>query len=245
MNMTFSEELQKLEKDISNKSLYENKKESIFASFRRSCLELNKSVEKDKILKNTPVSSQAAGIFLLLDLSKGKLRRKHVLECSNVVIPYWRNILEREDLAKKLAELPAEFQLDFLGQGVVAPQVVSVPKEDGNSWDEIKRPKKKSESPKAVDDKKLNSFNDQTPDKKEIQTATRKLKPNNPFAPLIVNVEEPEIIPINEKWWQDTKTGTIDYQQLYLIQKTREIKQMQERILKQQQTLIGNTYPNL
>jgi len=260
MKSNFSDELLTVEKAVGNKSQLENSKETLFSNFRRACMDLSKSTDCDAQLAASSASARQSVWILLLEVSKAKLRRKHVLECANVLTNSvnWKASLSDPAVAAKISELPEEFQLKLRdGLELSGPSLVSeIPTPYSEEaaetekppaldlWDEMKR-RKDAESRVAEPEKiRVEAKSEVIP---RISTSSTKpskqYKPTNPFANGAALFPTPSgLLPLPDvdEWWQDegTKSNGINYQQLYLISKTQEIQQTQERILKQQEEIL-------
>ena len=89
------EALQLVRSAMASPNTFENSKEATFSALRRGCLDLRKHIERlDEDYFSTD-DIEDAWLFLI-ELSKAKLRRKHALECINVMMssPKWVNVLK-------------------------------------------------------------------------------------------------------------------------------------------------------
>lgn len=105
--------LQLVQRAMCSPNAYENAKESTFSALRRGCLDLRKDIP---LLDSDDFSTDMirdAWLFLI-ELSKAKLRRKHALECINIMLqsPKWGAVLRNDpDIQGKLPSLSNDMQL--------------------------------------------------------------------------------------------------------------------------------------
>ena len=107
--------LQLVSTAMTSPNAFENCKESTFSALRRGCLDLRKSVDQLDSEEFTPELIEYAWLFLM-ELSKAKLRRKHALECINIMLlsPRWGSILRNTDRVQaKVATLTTDMQIAF------------------------------------------------------------------------------------------------------------------------------------
>lgn len=115
---------------MNSPNAFENSKESTFSALRRGCLDLRKSVELLDSDEFSPEIIRYAWLFLM-ELSKAKLRRKHALECINIMLvsPKWAAILHNTDeIQSKLPNLSKDMQIAFgYSQAGASPDVKPAP----------------------------------------------------------------------------------------------------------------------
>ena len=275
MKPSFSDELLAVEKAVGNKAQLENSKETLFSNFRRACMDLSKSADCAAQLAASSRSARQAVWILLLEVSKAKLRRKHVLECANVLTTSvnWKTSLSDAAIVSRIAELPEDFQLKLRDgvelSGALNPDNAGTSKtphsedsavesESHGLWTEMKR-RKDAENFTRVDPPPTLPEKDRARDsavvpRKELPETAQSTKPpkqykaTNPFANGAVLFPAPSgLLPLPDvdEWWADAGQGSskpseprIDYQQLFLISKTQEIQQTQQRILRQQEEIL-------
>jgi hypothetical protein len=98
---------------MNSPNAFENSKESTFSALRRGCLDLRKSLE---LLDSDEFSSDKirdAWLFLI-ELSRAKLRRKHALECINIMLlsPKWGAVLRNDETIQgKIPSLSKDMQM--------------------------------------------------------------------------------------------------------------------------------------
>lgn len=120
--------LQLVRTAMNSPNAFENSKESTFSALRRGCLDLRKSVELLDCEEFTPDLIQYAWLFLM-ELSKAKLRRKHALECINIMLlsPKWGAILRtNKDIQAKMPSLSKDMQTAFGFTPTGSPKVQAV-----------------------------------------------------------------------------------------------------------------------
>ena len=107
------EALQLVKAAMNSPNTFENSKETTFSALRRGCLDLRNNIDQ---LNDDDFSAdlvQDAWLFLI-ELSKAKLRRKHALECINVMIlsPKWGSVLRTSSkIQEKLPSLSKDMQI--------------------------------------------------------------------------------------------------------------------------------------
>jgi hypothetical protein len=105
--------LDQVHKAMNSPNAFENSKESTFSALRRGCLDLRKDIN---LLDSDDFSTeyiQDAWLFLI-ELSKAKLRRKHALECINIMLASsrWGAVLRKSDeIQSKLATISKDMQV--------------------------------------------------------------------------------------------------------------------------------------
>jgi len=215
--MKFLDELKVVEQTVGNKALFENTKETVFSSFRRACLDLKSAPELLDSAECTANMRRSVWL-ILLELSKSKLRRKHTAEVATLLLQSaaWRATIDSDEILKNLIkQLPDEFRI-FLGGQV---EEVTSPK---NRKKKIRSPPSASLSPV------LTLPVPQAPQAPQAST--------NPFAKgskAVGRLVDPSV----ERWWEEPQGGP-DYQQIFLVHKTLQIQQVQERILNQQREIL-------
>ena len=253
--MKFLDELKVVESTVSNRATFENTKETVFSSFRRACLDLKSAPELLDSPECTPHMRHSAW-YMLLELSKSKLRRKHTAEVAAMLLQStaWRSTLEADEvLHAQLRQLPEEFRssltlLKFPDQA-----------DDGSPRS---RKNKKQKSPTATS---LVAARSPPPlPAVAAGSATLPVAPVAAVVPVIapavpvaapvapvLYVQEPTgtnpfskgnrsvrcVDPSIEKWWEDPVGGP-DYQKIFLVHKTAQLQQMQTRILSQQREIL-------
>jgi hypothetical protein len=112
---------------MTSPNTFENSKESTFSSLRRGCLDLRKDAE---LLDSDDFSVNKirdAWLFLM-ELSKAKLRRKHALECINIMLisPKWGAVLRNDaQIQARLLTLSSDMQV-ALGHKPKSPDSPSI-----------------------------------------------------------------------------------------------------------------------
>ncbi len=99
-------------KAMNSPNAYENGKESTFSALRRGCLDLRRDVAQLEAEEFTPGLIQDAWLFLI-ELSKARLRRKHAIECINIMhgSPKWAHVLHTSsEIRAKVQELTRDMQ---------------------------------------------------------------------------------------------------------------------------------------
>ena len=115
---------------MSSPNTFENSKESTFSALRRGCLDLRKS--PDSLDSHTFSTDMIEDAWLfLMELSKAKLRRKHALECINIMLTSakWIGVLRSSSRIKdKMGSISRDMQI-ALGHKVdnQSPQSSSLP----------------------------------------------------------------------------------------------------------------------
>ena len=112
---------------MTSPNTFENSKESTFSALRRGCLDLRKDTEQ---LDSEEFSSDLirdAWLFLM-ELSKAKLRRKHALECINIMLlsPKWGSVLRNDtEIQSRLSTLSPDMQaaLGYKSTKPVSPKL--------------------------------------------------------------------------------------------------------------------------
>lgn len=107
------EALDLVHKAMNSPNAYENGKETTFSTLRRGCLDLRRDVVQLEGDEFTPELIQDAWLFLI-ELSKARLRRKHAVECINIMLgsPKWTSILRSSDkIRAKLPEVSKDMQV--------------------------------------------------------------------------------------------------------------------------------------
>lgn len=105
--------LELVQKAMCSPNAFENAKESTFSALRRGCLDLRKDI---LLLDSDDFSTDKirdAWLFLI-ELSRAKLRRKHVLESINIMLqsPKWGAVFRNDpDIQAKLPDLSNDMQL--------------------------------------------------------------------------------------------------------------------------------------
>ena len=105
--------LDQVHKAMNSPNAFENSKESTFSSLRRGCLDLRKDLELLDSEDFTAAYIQDAWLFLI-ELSKAKLRRKHALECINIMLasPKWGSVLRNSEVIQsKLPTISKDMQV--------------------------------------------------------------------------------------------------------------------------------------
>ena len=98
---------------MNSPNAFENSKESTFSTLRRGCLDLRKNVD---LLDSDEFSCEQirdAWLFLI-ELSKAKLRRKHALECINIMLlsPRWGSVLRNDSrIQDRIPTLSQDMQI--------------------------------------------------------------------------------------------------------------------------------------
>jgi hypothetical protein len=108
---------------------FENSKESTFSALRRGCLDLRKSID---ILDSDdfPVDKIRDAWLFLIELSRAKLRRKHAIECINIMLqsPRWGAVLRNDALIQeKIPSLAKEMQTALGFHSAVSPSISPAP----------------------------------------------------------------------------------------------------------------------
>lgn len=108
---------------------FENSKESTFSALRRGCLDLRKNVE---ILDSDdfPLDKIRDAWLFLIELSRAKLRRKHAVECINIMLlsPRWGAVLRNDPLIQeKIPSLAKEMQTALGFQSAISPVISPAP----------------------------------------------------------------------------------------------------------------------
>ena len=105
--------LEQVHKAMNSPNAFENSKESTFSALRRGCLDLRKDINLLDADEFTTEYVQDAWLFLI-ELSKAKLRRKHAIECINIMLasPRWTSVLRNcSVIQSKLPELTKDMQV--------------------------------------------------------------------------------------------------------------------------------------
>lgn len=106
-----------VQRAMNSPNIFENEKEGTFSALRRGCLDLRKDpalMESDDF---TTELIRDAWLFLI-ELSKAKLRRKHALECIQLMLrsPKWESVLQSDArVREKIPGLSKDMQ-NALGQ---------------------------------------------------------------------------------------------------------------------------------
>ena len=135
-SMTSCEQCSRLKEalDLVNKAMnspnaFENSKESTFSALRRGCLDLRKNIDLFDSDDFSHDHIRDAWLFLI-ELSRAKLRRKHALECINIMLlsPRWGSVLRNDpSIQAKLPELSKDMQIALGHVEKPAPMASPVP----------------------------------------------------------------------------------------------------------------------
>jgi hypothetical protein len=87
---------------MNSPNTFENSKEATFSALRRGCLDLRKSTDSLESATFSNDMIEDAWLFLM-ELSKAKLRRKHALECINIMMTSskWVGVLRSSSRIKE------------------------------------------------------------------------------------------------------------------------------------------------
>ncbi|EER02591.1 hypothetical protein Pmar_PMAR005931 [Perkinsus marinus ATCC 50983] len=111
---------------MSSPSIFENSKEKAFQTFRRGCLDLKKDVSATEGLESDKIDDwmiENCWLFLF-ELAKARLRRKHVLECMEILCTSdkWRHMLDdNERIRAKMVDLDEAFIQSIVTEFHVKP----------------------------------------------------------------------------------------------------------------------------
>ncbi|KAF4726223.1 G patch domain-containing protein 1, partial [Perkinsus olseni] len=111
---------------MSSPAIFENSKERAFQTFRRGCLDLKKDVSATEGLESTKIDDwmiENCWLFLF-ELAKARLRRKHILECMEILCTSdrWKSMLDGNDRVRaKMAELDDTFIQSLVSEFHVKP----------------------------------------------------------------------------------------------------------------------------
>ena len=98
---------------MTSPNTFENSKESTFSSLRRGCLDLRK--DTDLLDSDDFSTNQIRDAWLfLMELSKAKLRRKHALECINIMLisDKWGSVLRNDpQIQGRISTLSTDMQV--------------------------------------------------------------------------------------------------------------------------------------
>ena len=220
----FEQQVRELERLLlpSNKASYEREKESLFASFRRSCLNVSDST----LLQTTP--AQITAIWrLLLDVARSKLRRKHVLECARILTrvgPFLDLLLHDPDLDRTLRDLPQDFVREII-PGLPQDRPVQSPKYSSPTTS----PARASPPPALAAPAPAGPV-------PATATATAASAPRNRWAsnPFDPSSDHRVEVVTTGRWWEGDSDSP-------LLARAREIAANQERILRQQAEILQRT----
>ena len=98
---------------MTSPNTFENSKETTFSALRRGCLDLRKDTDQLDSDDFSTDRIRDAWLFLM-ELSKAKLRRKHALECINIMLvsPKWGAVLRNDpDIQSRLSTLSTDMQV--------------------------------------------------------------------------------------------------------------------------------------
>ncbi|KAF4666121.1 G patch domain-containing protein 1 [Perkinsus olseni] len=111
---------------MSSPAIFENTKERAFQTFRRGCLDLKKDISATEGLESTKIDDwmiENCWLFLF-ELAKARLRRKHILECMEILCTSdrWKSMLDDNDRVRaKMAELDDTFIHSLVSEFHVKP----------------------------------------------------------------------------------------------------------------------------
>jgi hypothetical protein len=181
-----------VQRAIKSPNIFENEKEATFSALRRGCLDLRKDLSQMESQEFTIEIIRDAWLFLM-ELSKAKLRRKHAVECIQIMLKSkrWKSVLHSDSqIRDKLAGLSKDMQT-ALGRGdsTVASQPSS-PSKPRPSTAEQRKPT--TDSPREITAEQRKPTTDSpreikvdpiSPDSEEInrQIKTDEASENNPF----------------------------------------------------------------
>ena len=253
--MKFLDELKNVESTVSNRAVFENTKETVFSSFRRACLDLKSAPELLDSPECTPHMRHSVW-YMLLELSKSKLRRKHTAEVATTLLqsPAWRSTLEADEvLHAQLRQLPEEFR-NSLTLLKFPDQSDEVPSPKSRKGKKQKSPPTASlvaaRSPPALPAvaagpavsaaSAVSAGSAVSAVSAPVVAAPVVAAPvgTNPFAKGVKSVGR-YVDPSIDKWWEEPVGGP-DYQKIFLVHKTAQLQQMQAKILSQQREILQN-----
>ncbi|KAF4672644.1 G patch domain-containing protein 1 [Perkinsus chesapeaki] len=111
---------------MSSPAIFENSKEKAFQTFRRGCLDLKKDISATEGLESDKIDDwmiENCWLFLF-ELAKSRLRRKHILECMEILCTSdrWKKMLDDNDrIRDKLGELDDSFIQTVVSEFHVKP----------------------------------------------------------------------------------------------------------------------------
>ena len=106
------EALELIQLAMKSPNTFENRKEATFSALRRGCLDLRRDSEQMESSEFTTDRIRDAWLFVI-ELSKAKLRRKHALECIQIMqmSVKWTSVLKADQqIRSKAASLSKEMQ---------------------------------------------------------------------------------------------------------------------------------------
>jgi hypothetical protein len=128
------EALDLVHKAMNSPNAFENSKETTFSALRRGCLDVRKELDQLESDVFTDELIEDAWLFLI-ELSKAKLRRKHALECIDIMLtsPKWTSVLRHSHkISEKVPSISSDLQvaLGFSAQissPKIAPSTAKLP----------------------------------------------------------------------------------------------------------------------
>lgn len=166
-----------VQRAMKSPNIFENEKEATFSALRRGCLDLRKDLSQMESQEFTIEIIRDAWLFLM-ELSKAKLRRKHAVECIQIMLKSkrWKSVLHSDSqIRDKLAGLSKDMQTALGREDSTVTSQSSSPAKPRPFTAEQR--KSTTDSPREI---KVDPI---SPDSEEInrRIKTEEASENNPF----------------------------------------------------------------
>ena len=194
---------------MTSSNTFENSKESTFSALRRGCLDLRKDTDQLDSDDFSTDRIRDAWLFLM-ELSKAKLRRKHALECINIMLisPKWGAVLRNDSVIQtRLSTLSADMQvalghkpkpadspsikpttatipstaLTRKASAIISPVTTVISRTKSSTKQQIKRSASKQENESASSSRRGSQEMAQTP----LSVDTKPVKIISPVVPIL------------------------------------------------------------